>query len=156
MFIYAQGPMLVPSAKSKRKMRFLWNFQEIISYRCRVDYSPQTRSDVSSSAHVDTTNIENITNFAGEISRFLLIFKLHVLESGLAIFAETPLNCTPLGYYRLIEFQFAYSLLHHFAAPVNMVIFSIFRWRYTAISIVSKQSLKLPKGVRCAAIGSRT
>ena len=49
------------------------------------------------------------------------IFKMHLRVSALTIFRETPLNYTTLGYYKLVEYQLLYSLLHHLPWLANMV-----------------------------------
>jgi len=51
---------------------------------------------------------------------------MHVRVSATAIFWETPLNWTTIGYYKLVECQRLYSFLHHLPRPVNMVENSIF------------------------------
>ena len=74
-------------------------------------------------------------------ARFYAIFKMHVLESGVAIFGETSLNWTTPGYCRLIEFQLSYSFLHHFSWPVNMANFTIFAlWDFTCTYIIPNDS----------------
>ena len=46
---------------------------------------------------------------------------MHLRESALAIFRDTPLNKTPPGYYQLTQYHLHYSFLPHLPWPVNMV-----------------------------------
>ena len=41
------------------------------------------------------------------------IVKMHVRVSALAIFRQTPLSYSTILYYKLVEYQLPYSLLHH-------------------------------------------
>ena len=55
------GAVLRPSAKWKWKMQFFWNFQEMISWLCRVDERTQTSPELFYSKKIDPTNIEKMT-----------------------------------------------------------------------------------------------
>ena len=46
---------------------------------------------------------------------------MHVLVSALAIFRETVLSYTTHGYYKLVEYQLLYLVVHHLPSPVNML-----------------------------------
>jgi len=74
------------------------------------------------------------------ISRKKSIFKMHVLESCLTIFSETPLSWTTEAYYWLIEFQFLYSFRHYFAWPANIDYFAIFLCTWHIMNLVDFQN----------------
>ncbi len=54
--------------------------------------------------------------------RFFAIFKMHVLESGVIIFAETPLNWSTIEYYKLMQLQLLCSFVSQKNSPLNMAI----------------------------------
>ena len=84
----------------------------MISSHCRVDQSPQTRSDVFISVPIDITNIEDITNFAC---------------MGIPIFSIFQIACPRkwCGHFRSNSTKLNYSSVLHIDGVTASVLISV-------------------------------